>query len=220
MRGRSTRQRKTRQSRKSRKHGGLTAFGPVLNLPPMRRGIPAGPVLFLLLAACGDPNELPPATQPSFVDTLDLWALSGTPVWQPSAFLVAENRTARLDQTTVPDIGFEIRPDGQAVLMPAVLMGSPGSGGINPGLQRTTTPFDSIDLAATENYTTLDTVHVAPGDVFYIRGRLIQSCFTGTPIYGKLEAIEIDDIERTLTFRVLVNRNCGYKSLETGLPNR
>ena len=39
-------------------------------------------------AACSDPNQLLPATEVNFVDTLTLGALRGTPIQTPSAYAV------------------------------------------------------------------------------------------------------------------------------------
>jgi len=90
--------------------------------------------------------------------------------------------------------------------------------GVDPGLQHTTTPFDSITVAETNNYKTLDTVTVAVGDVLYMRSRIPSTCYLGVPAYGKVEILSLDAETRTLRFRVLGNLNCGYKSLEPGLP--
>jgi hypothetical protein len=38
------------------------------------------------------------------------------------------------------------------------------------------------------------------------------------PQYGKIEITAIDLVARTIRFRYLVNNNCGYTSLQPGLP--
>ena len=37
-------------------------------------------------------------------------------------------------------------------------------------------------------------------------------------MYGKIEILAIDPVARSVTFRYLVNNNCGYLGLEPGLP--
>ena len=38
----------------------------------------------------------------------------------------------------------------------------------------------------------------------------------GVPLYGKIEILGFQD--STVTFKVLANKNCGYKDLLPGLP--
>jgi hypothetical protein len=40
------------------------------------------------------------------------------------------------------------------------------------------------------------------------------------PAYGKLEILSFDADNRTISFRVLANLNCGYKGLEPGIPTQ
>ena len=75
-------------------------------------------------------------------------------------------------------------------------------------------------MAETNNYKTLDTVAVAVGDVLYLRSRIPTNCFLGVPAYGKVEILQFDADNRTLKFRVLANLNCGYKSLQPGIPKQ
>jgi hypothetical protein len=42
----------------------------------------------------------------------------------------------------------------------------------------------------------------------------------GVPKYAKIEILEFNDALGIMTFRVLVNDNCGFRSLEPGLPDR
>jgi hypothetical protein len=56
------------------------------------------------------------------------------------------------------------------------------------------------------------------GERFVVRGRI--TCSLGLPKYGKLEILEFNDATKTVTFRVLINENCGFRSLEPGLPER
>lgn len=173
----------------------------------------------LAVAACGDPNRLPPATFTNFVDTVTIYAVTGTPVWLPSGYAATELRRVRLDQTNTADFAFDLRA-GRAVLLPALTVGQAGSGSLNPGLLPTALPFDSITFAETGGYTSEDTVQIAVGRSYYLRARTQPTCFLGSPTYGKLQILSLNDSARTVTFQVLVNANCGYKSLEPGLPTR
>ena len=43
-------------------------------------------------------------------------------------------------------------------------------------------------------------------------------CTIGVPEYAKLEILSFAD--STVTFKVLANKNCGFKGLEPGIPDR
>jgi hypothetical protein len=42
----------------------------------------------------------------------------------------------------------------------------------------------------------------------------------GVPKYAKMEILSFDEATRIVSFRILVNDNCGFKSLEPGLPHQ
>jgi len=183
----------------------------------MRSGV--APLLAVaVLAACSDANQIPDATFTNAVDTVVVYAISGTEVFRPSGYAMTQRSPVRLDNTSSADFGYDRTSDGRDVLLPGAMLGHPGSSGVDPGLQLTTQTFDEITLALTNGYTTLDTVAVSAGDVLYMRSRIPGSCFLGVPAYGKLEILEFDRDNRTITFRVLGNLNCGYKSLVPGIP--
>lgn len=183
----------------------------------MRREVP-----FLLavttLAGCSDANQIPDATFTNAVDTVVVYAISGTEVFRPSGYAMTLRSPVRLDNNSNADFGYDRTADGRDVLLPGAMLGHPGVGGVDPGLQLTTEAFDDIRLALVNGYKTLDTVEVAAGDVLYLRSRIPGSCFLGVPTYGKVEIIEFDPENRTIKFRVLGNLNCGYKGLEPGIP--
>lgn len=179
-----------------------------------------GLVVTVAALACSDPNTLPDASLTNAEDTLTIYAVSGTPVYQPSGYSATERRVVRLDQTTTADFAFQITPDGRPILLPGALIGQPGGGGIDPGFQAVDSTFEQLKTARVDGYLTLDTLDAVVGRVSYLRGRIAPSCYLGLPTYGKLEVLVIDAEKRTMRFRVLVNGNCGYKSLEPGLPTR
>ncbi|HEX9167074.1 MAG TPA: hypothetical protein VF862_14270 [Gemmatimonadales bacterium] len=171
-------------------------------------------------AGCSDPDILPKPTLPNAVDTLALYAVSGTDIWRASGYSATERRVVRLDQSTTADFAYQITPDGRRILLPGALVGQASTNGVDPGLRVVDSTFDELTFAPTGGYLTLDTVDVAVGTVFYLKGRVSLSCFYGYPTYGKGEILTFDDEARAVLFRVLVNGNCGYRSLEPGLPKR
>jgi len=171
------------------------------------------------LAACGDPNPLPPAAFPNRVDTSVVYAVTGTEVWRAAGYAMAGRGPVRLDRSLNVDFSFDFR-GAQAVLLPGALVGQPGTSRLDPGVLRTTTGFPDLTIAEVNGYVSADTVHVKEGDVFFVRGRIPASCFFGLPIYGKLGVILIDPEARAMRFEILANVNCGYRSLVPGIPSQ
>lgn len=167
--------------------------------------------------ACDSANTLAPATNANFVDSAELGALTGTPLNVPSAFSIVERLAVRTDRSAAFDFAFDITVDGQPVLVPLVVLGITSTSGVNSGLQHTDQAFDEIDLAAQNGYVTTANVPVAVGDVLFARSRLACSGL-GVPQYAKLEVKSIDLATRRIQFRYLANNNCGYRSLQPGVP--
>ena len=182
----------------------------------------AGPAILamLALAACSDANSIPAATSTNVIDTVVVYAISGTEVFRPSGYAMSQRSAVRVDNSTAADFGYDRTADGRNVLLPGAMIGHPGVAGVDPGLQHTDLAFDDIKIAEVNNYKTLDTVAVAVGDVLYLRSRIASTCYLGVPTYGKVEILEFNSTDRTIKFRVLANLNCGYKALTTGLPSQ
>ncbi len=177
------------------------------------------------IAACNDPFALPPATFPPLEGTLTLYALTGTPLDQPSAYnmLVAASSNAlaggltRTDRTFQFDFALDL-PDSLhdtiPVLIPPGALGLPRDGGV----QVTKVPYDSITVAPDGGYEQATAVPVAVGTVVLVSSRS-QSCNFGyiRPLYAKLKITAIDLKARTVTFQMLLNPDCGYRSLRHSL---
>jgi len=173
-----------------------------------------------LLGACGDDLTLPPAQVFIAEQDINLFALSGTPVRTPSAYTMLNLRSVRTDLTNDFDFAFDIRDTlggTQAYLIPRAVLGFQPDG----GLQHTTLPFDSVLLAPTGGYEREKMVPVQEGDVLIVASRL-QNCEFGivSPRYAKLLIQEIDLTERRAAIRVVIDPNCGYRSLGSGIPTQ
>jgi hypothetical protein len=171
------------------------------------------------LAACDD-DSLPDPVFNNVEDTVNMFAVSGTEVFKPSGYAMTERRAVRIDQSASTDFAFDITPDGRPILLPGAMIGQPGASGVDPGLQISADPYDDITIALVNGYQTLDTVAAGVGQVYYLRSRIPSGCFLGVPAYGKLEILNIDPDIRLVSFKVLGNLNCGYKSLLPGLPTQ
>lgn len=169
-------------------------------------------------AACGDSLGLIPPSVDNFVDTTTLYALQGTDVGTPSAYDIV-NRTPSHTQLGEPfDFAFDIDSAGRAVLYPAALLGRE----TGAGLQLSDVPFDSLSRAPADGYVTDSVLPIGPDVTFVARSRSsAQLCvFLGSlPRYGKFRVLSLDPATRSVRLEVLVDLNCGYRSLEPGLPD-
>jgi hypothetical protein len=169
------------------------------------------------VAGCGEDIGLPPPTFENVVDTSTFYALSGTPVWEPSAMDVVRGLLVRLDLGDSFDFAFDIDATAGALLLTAAMLGSRTEAGIAPQ----SVPFDSVLTAPEEGYVIDSVVPIKVGDVFVARSRFTQDgCQVAAqlPRYGKFEVLAIDPQTRTVDFKQLLNGNCGYRDLQPGLP--
>jgi hypothetical protein len=166
--------------------------------------------------ACNNPFQLPPATLGTVVDTVTLWALTGTDISHPSAYSLVPPPASvvRTDRTSLFDFAFDIRIDSladtTAVLLPRGAMGL----FVDGGLQVTTQPFDSITIAPTTGYQDTLPLPVKVGTVVLVASRT-QTCNFGyiKPYYAKIAVSALNLVARTITFAILADENCGYRSL-------
>ena len=86
-----------------------------------------------------------------------------------------------------------------------------------PGFQARTESFEAIKSAPSNGYISDSPVPIAPGERYVVRSRIV--CSIGVPKYAKLEIVSFDDVARTVSFRILIDDNCGFRGLEPGLPN-
>lgn len=185
---------------------------------PPHRAARAALIGAALVAACGDPFGLPRAVFEVQADTVSLYALDGTALDLPSAYSLGDLQPIRTDRSAVFDFAFNLDALDQAVLLPTGALGLPRGSGVRV---MTDVPIDSIKIAPTRGYTDTAAVEVARGSVVVIRSRPVTCSFGTTAfLYAKLRVLAVHPGERRLEFEIHVNRNCGYRSLEPGLPRR
>jgi len=160
---------------------------------------------------------LGPAGYVNAIDTVTLYALSGTAISFPSAYSMLDERVVRTDTTSQFDFAFDITAAGAPLIYPAGALGLSRE----PGLQRSTRGFADIKTALSEGYSSDSTLQMKASDVFLARSRAsyIGCLYLGSvPRYGKFRVLGIDLAARSITLETLVNLNCGFKNLEEGIP--
>ena len=170
-------------------------------------------------AACGDSTGLQ-AYLPNTVDTVSLYALSGTPVNTPSAYSFQSRGVVRTDQAATFDFAFDIDTAGRPVFLPTGAMKL----GRLSGLQVVTQKFDSIRLAPTTGYQ-LDSAVVVHDSSVVLAHSVPVPCNNVQAqgvLYAKLHVLSLDTTSapngRRIEFEILTNFNCGFRGLEPGTP--
>jgi hypothetical protein len=178
------------------------------------------PLAAFLLAtvACGEEDFLPDPSVDNVVESVTLGALRFSPLNIESGFLVSQSSAVF---TTGPTLSVDFLYDLDSIagpaFIPAQVAGLLPPSATNPGFKAMDVAFDSILIASRNGYIVDQVIPIDSGDVFLVRS-LIR-CSIGVPHYGKLEVTGIDTVANTVTFNVMVNQNCGYRGLETGLPD-
>ncbi|HSB55956.1 MAG TPA: hypothetical protein VLD58_16450 [Gemmatimonadales bacterium] len=178
-------------------------------------------VFAAVVGACSDPNALADASVTNEVDTVTLWSLSHGPLTQPTAYSInARNGVRTYEAGSAFEFVFDVTPTDAPIFIPTDLLGLLGTNAIKPGLKRPAAgaTFDLMTKAPSNGYIVADTIPVVVGDLFYIRTSVSTCSILSVPLYGKMEVLAVDTAAKTVTIQVLANQNCGYRSLNIGLP--
>lgn len=170
-------------------------------------------VVLAAATACGSGQT---AYYSNYVDTVTLYALRDTPIRTPSAYSILDLLPVRTDTSGAFDFAFDIDSTGTPKIYPAGVLGLDQ----NAGILAVKTSFDNVHSAPTSGYVTDSALAVATGDVFVARSRLSSSSciYYSLSRYGKFEVLAIDTAQRSITLRGLVDLNCGFRGLDTGIP--
>ena len=170
------------------------------------------------VAACDDEDNLPEPTTRNIVDTVTVGSLTDTPITTASGFSVSGG-AIRTDLDPGFDFAYDIQgpaETGRKVMLPRAVLGISSTGTAEPGVMRVDEAFDDIDVAPSNGYITDSAIAVTLGERYVVRSRVV--CELGVPVYAKVEIISFED--NSLVLKRLKNTNCGYRSLELGLPDR
>ena len=172
--------------------------------------------------ACGDPTGLK-ANLLNSVDTLSVFALSGTPPNYPSGVALLSRQPVHVDGFAQFDVAFDINAAGNTVIYPVKLIVASGSS--RPvAMQKITEVFDSVAEAPKTGYQSDSALVAIPGETI-----VVQSAHNGSAdlcqfainpnIYAKLAVDSVNLSSRTIYFRMGLDPNCGFRSFEKGLPS-
>ena len=176
----------------------------------------------VVLNACGDPTSLQ-ASIPTFVDTLSVFALSGTPPSYPSGISLVGRQAVRVDGFANFEVAFDIDPAGNAVIYPVKLVVVAPGGSRPVGLLKTPAPFEAVAEAPSTGYDPDTSFVVAPGETVVIQSAHNASSdvcqFALSPyLYGKIAVDSVNLASRVLYLRMGLDPNCGFRSFAAGIP--
>jgi len=173
-------------------------------------------VAAMLGGACNSTLGPPTASVDNVVDTVTLYALTGTPVGSPSAYSIEGPAPSPVRTDSVPafDFAFDL-VGGRALVYPQ---------GALPGLSRSSAlqygpSFDGVTTAPGAGWNDTTALTVDVGTPVVVRSRAIL-CDYGATVYeyAKMEILAVDTTARTVNFRILADVNCGYRDLNVGIP--
>jgi hypothetical protein len=174
------------------------------------------------LNACGDPTNLQ-ANIPTSVDSLSLFALSGTPPTYPSGIAILSRQAVRVDGFASFDVAFDINAAGNAVISPVKLVVITPGGSRAVGLLRAAGTFEAAVEAPKSGYELDSSLVLAPGEVVMVQtarntqGDLCQFAINPN-IYAKIAVDSVNLATRTLFLRLGLDPNCGFRSFADGIP--
>ncbi len=175
------------------------------------------------VAACSDSLGLRASLAVRF-DTLSAYSMTATPISFPSAYSASNGFVVRVDPTIGFDVAFDLTSSGGVQLIPARRISTTRQVGGVPtatqrvGLQLVNGSFESLTKAPSGGYTYDSTFVVAPGEavVMELASDACQYSLVQT-IYAKL-VVDSVAADRRIYFRAIRDPNCGFRSLQPGVP--
>lgn len=174
------------------------------------------------LSACSDPISLT-ATRATSVDSLLVFALSGTPPAYPNALSIPARQTVPVNGFGGFDVAFDINAADNVVIYPARLIIRLGAAVPQVGMQKVAGTFETIDAAPTTGYKVDSALVVSPGEVVVIeaahnqQGDICQFALSPS-LYAKISIDSVFPATRTIKFRMGFDPNCGFRSFAAGIP--
>ena len=174
-------------------------------------------------SACDDSTGIRASFQNREVQFL-VYPVNGTAATQPSGILIRAPELARVDSRWAFDIAFDMDAAGVVTVYTVRAMGSevlPSVARI--GLQADSNSYAAITHAPTGGFTYDSSVTLPVGRTLII-DKLDGTCanfggaFLGYNIKAKMTIDSVNLAARRIYVKMLSNPNCGFRSLQTGLP--
>lgn len=188
-----------------------------------RLAIIATMCVVVVLNACGDPTNLR-ATSITSVDTLYVFALSGTPPTYPSGVSIIAHSAVRVDGFAGFEVAFDIDGSGRTVVYPVkMVVNSPG-GSRQVGLQKIAGSFETVLAAPASGYETDSSLVLGAGETLVMQsphnsGSQDICSFALSPyLYSKIGVDSVNLATRTIYIQLGLDPNCGFRSFATGIP--
>jgi hypothetical protein len=176
-----------------------------------------------VLNACGDPTSIQ-ASLPTSVDSLSVFALSGTPAAYPSGISIVGRQPVRVDGFANFDVAFDINADGKAVIYPVRLVVASPGGSRPVFLQKVAGTFESVTAAPKTGFEGDTALVMLPGEVVLAQsahnngnGDLCQFALNPN-IFAKFAIDSVSLASRIIYLKMGVDPNCGFRSFVTGIP--
>lgn len=201
----------------------LTRTSGALRLLRRALAFPALVITAVATSACGgDLNSLSPAAFENTDRQYGVYAVTGTPSGLPAGYQFTSESLVRpqlLSNGSLNfDVAFDINAAGEAVVLSAKrVVPVPPSGVAPVGFLRWPAVYEQLARAPDKGYVDDTTATLKVGETISVR-LTGSGCIYGDPVYAKLTIDSINVAERRLLVRSLINRNCGYRSLTTGIP--
>jgi hypothetical protein len=182
------------------------------------------------ITACGGEDPFAPrASLNTQAVDYRVYPLSSAPTLLPTAlslFGVQEVRPLlRVNQSLNFEIAVDLDAQGRVRLLPPRLLVAPQGASLVTGMQViANTTFDALTRAPNTGYQFDSATVVTPGQVVAVQtqgaGPASIICSVAVPMYAKLVVDSIRPAAGTqvIYMRARVDPNCGFRSLEPGLP--
>jgi hypothetical protein len=188
----------------------------------LRLGLLATMSVVVGLNACGDPTSLK-ASLTTSVDSLRVFALSGTPPSYPSGISILARQPVRVDGNASFDVAFDIDQNGDAIVYPVKLVVSVPGGSRPVAMQKLPLAFDQVEAAPKSGYQSDSAFTMLPGQTVVIQsqhnfsGDLCQFALNPN-IFAKFGVDSVNLASRTVYVRMGLDPNCGFRSFAAGIP--
>ena len=171
------------------------------------------------LNACDDPTGTSVPIE-NITRKLTVYALNSTPPTFPSAIHMRAGVTARIDAGFSFDVAFDITSDNVIGVYTAGSLASELANPRRVGLQLTNQSFGEALTAPTSGYV-YDSSYVVPAGQTVFVDVIEPACagsLRGPNVRGKLMVDSFNLTTRAIHVHILVNRNCGFRSLVDTIP--